>query len=69
MLGTELAFALSCKIIRCNVEKVGSPMIQVRALCSKYRSRKLVLLVALILLVVVGGRADGLDLRCVVTVL
>ena len=47
-------------------------MIWVRALCSKYRSQKFVLLVALILLVailgliVVGGRAVALDVRCVV---
>ena len=72
MLGTELAFAFSYRIIKCNVEKIGSPMIWVRTLCSKYRSRKFVLLVALILLVVilvlivVGGRAVALDVCCVV---
>ena len=41
-------------------------MIRDRALCSKDRSRKFVLLVAFIVLIVVEGRGVGLDLRCVV---
>ena len=50
VLGTELMFALSQRSIMHSVEKVGSPTIRVSDLCSKYNSRKFVLLVALVLI-------------------
>ena len=47
--GTADVFALSCWNISCNLSKVGSPMIFVSTLYSKYNSLRLIFAVMLIL--------------------
>ena len=47
--GTADVFALSCQNISCNLSKVGSPMIFMSTLYSKYNSLRLIFAVLLIL--------------------
>ena len=47
--GNAAVFALSCQNISCNLSKVGSPMIFVSTLYSKYNSLRLIFAAVLIL--------------------